>query len=167
MAGAGGLSPAGRRVRDQIAAAFPDRPLVVALSGGADSAVCAWAARESQPRARAVTIDHGLPASPQLVAAAASVARFLGLEHTVIAAPAADDEDSLRRARYAALEGAATPEEIIVTAHTADDQAETILGNILRGAGAAGLGGMPPGRGRFLRPMLSLTRAEVRRLAFE
>jgi tRNA(Ile)-lysidine synthase len=139
--------------------------LVVALSGGADSAVCAWAVRTSGREARAVTVDHGLAASGMLVAAARKIADVLGVEHAVVDGSAGDDEDSLRIARYAALEEACRADETILTAHTADDQAETVLGNVLRGAGAAGVAGIPPGRGRWVRPMLGLGRAEVRELA--
>ncbi len=165
MVGAGGLTPAARRIRDRITARVPDGPLVVALSGGADSAVCAWAVQASGRPTRAVTVDHGLEASRMLVEAARRIAGALGLEHTVVDGAAGDDEESLRIARYAALEAACAAGESILTGHTADDQAETVLGNVLRGAGAAGLAGIPPRRGRWVRPMLGLSRTEVRALA--
>lgn len=138
----------------------------MALSGGADSAVCAWAAAAAGLPVRAVTVDHGLPESAALVAAAADIAAHLGLEHTVV--PARSDsasEAALRDARYATLEAAARPGETLVSGHTEDDQAETTLGNLLRGAGAAGLAGIPVSRGRWHRPMLGVTRQEARAAA--
>jgi tRNA(Ile)-lysidine synthase len=72
-------------------------------------------------------------------------------------------EDAARNARYAFFERCA--DELgavrIATAHTADDNAETMLLNLARGTGTAGLSGIPPRRGRFIRPMLTVTRGEV------
>lgn len=69
-------------------------------------------------------------------------------------------EDAARRARYGFLESC-DPEAKIATAHTADDNAETILLHLIRGTGLKGLGGIAPSRGRIIRPMLSLTRQDV------
>src|SRR4029434_2638314 len=55
----------------------------------------------------------------------------------------------------------------IALGHTADDQAETVMLRLLRGAGRGGLAGMRPARGRFLRPLLAATRADVRRFLAE
>lgn len=164
MAGAGGVSPEGAAVL--AAARFPDLAVVVALGGGADSAVCAWAAVAAGRAVRAATVDHGLPASPALIAAAREAAARLGLDHRLLPAPArGESEASLRAARYSALEADAGPEEAIATGHTRDDQAETVLANLLRGAGAAGLAGIPARRGRWCRPLLALSREEVRAAA--
>ena len=72
-------------------------------------------------------------------------------------------EDAARRKRYAFLERAADECgcDRIATAHTADDQAETVLLNLVRGSGARGLTGIPPMRGRIVRPLLNVTRAEI------
>ena len=72
-------------------------------------------------------------------------------------------EEAARELRYAFLEREAEKLHCdwIVTAHTADDNAETLLLNLCRGAGAAGLSGIPPRRGRILRPLLASTRAEI------
>lgn len=70
-------------------------------------------------------------------------------------------EAAAREARYAFLES--LPGKI-ATAHTADDNAETVLMHLVRGTGLKGLGGIAPVRGRIIRPMLSVTRQEV--LAF-
>lgn len=167
MAAPNGLTPLAASVRQR--AELPTGPVVVALSGGADSAVLAWVAGQESPSARAVFVDHGLPASHQLREAAAAIAQAIGIELDVVDAPMARDtpsfEEVARGARYRALQAAAKPNEVIVTGHTADDQAETVLGNFLRGAGAGGLAGIPARRGQIARPLLSISRAETRQLA--
>lgn len=151
-----------------VDAALPDAPIAVALSGGADSAVCAWAVAASGRPVRAIVVDHRLPASANLVSAAEAVAERLSLGCEVVAVgPGRGDEGELRELRYAAVEAVAEPGEVLVTGHTADDQAETVLGNLIRGAGAGGLAGIPAQRGRWLRPLLEVTRAEVRAVAEE
>ena len=158
MARTGGLS---QGLCERITAGLPDAQLVVALSGGADSAVLAACLATLDRPVRAVTIDHGLAASASLVAAAREIAAAVDLAHVVIVVEAVAGEGPLREVRLAALEQAAGPDEVIVTGHTADDQAETVLGNLLRGAGSAGLSGIPGRRDRWARPMLSVTRAEA------
>jgi len=168
VAGTGGLTPLQRSVLARAEPHLPDAPIVIALSGGADSAALAWVVVAAGRQARAVTVDHGLAVSAPLVAAAAEIAARLGLDHEVVAAEGSGtDEGSLRDARYAALEAAARPGEVLVGGHTADDQAETVLGNLLRGAGAGGLSGIPQRRGRWVRPLLEMERAETRALAAE
>ncbi len=73
-------------------------------------------------------------------------------------------EDAARRARYEfferlAIQGAV---DVIATAHTMDDQAETVLAHIMRGTGIAGLAGIHPMSGRVVRPLLSVRRVELR-----
>lgn len=67
-------------------------------------------------------------------------------------------EAAARDARYAFFE---TLSGKIATAHTADDNAETVLMHLLRGTGLRGLGGISPQRGRIIRPMLGITRQQV------
>ena len=67
-------------------------------------------------------------------------------------------EAAAREARYAFLQ---TLPGKIATAHTADDNAETVLMHLVRGTGLKGLGGITPSRGNLIRPMLNVTRAEV------
>lgn len=70
-------------------------------------------------------------------------------------------EECARRLRYAALKAAAGEKGKIATAHTADDNAETVLWNVTRGTGLAGLCGIPPVRENIVRPLLFCTRAQV------
>ena len=74
-------------------------------------------------------------------------------------------ENAARSARYEALAAAVGEGEWVLTAHTADDQAETVMANLLRGAGVDGLSGIPARRGRIARPLLEVTRSETRELA--
>lgn len=164
-----------RRVRDALGHLEGDR-IVVALSGGADSlaltAAVAFEAPKRGMRCLAVTIDHGLQAGSDKVAErAAEAARAHGLEARVIRVDVGSDggpEASARDARYAALREAATAfgAEAVLLAHTLDDQAETVLLGLARGAGATSLAGMSPDRSdddmRWLRPLLAVRRATTR-----
>ncbi|HIS67540.1 MAG TPA: tRNA lysidine(34) synthetase TilS, partial [Candidatus Scatomorpha merdipullorum] len=78
-------------------------------------------------------------------------------------------EEAARKLRYEFLERAADELgcEMILTAHNADDNAETMLMALARGAGPRGLAGIPPVRGRVARPMLDVTRAEIERYLAE
>lgn len=168
MARTGGVTAAQESVLGAVATALPTGPVVVALSGGADSAALAWAVATLQAPARALGVDHGLAGSARLMRAATAIAQHLGLRFDVIRVdPDGTSEGALRTVRLAALEGAATADETILTGHTADDQAETVLGNLIRGAGAAGLAGIPSRRGPFARPLLGVRREVVRLAAAE
>ena len=72
-------------------------------------------------------------------------------------------EEAARKLRYAFLERTADVLgcDRIATAHNADDNAETMLLNLVRGSGLRGLGGIPPERGRIVRPLLTVTRQEI------
>ena len=89
------------------------------------------------------------------------------LEHGDVSAYAREKglgiEEAARELRYAFLEREAEKRNCdwIVTAHNADDNAETLLLNLCRGAGTLGLSGIPPRRGKLLRPLLCFTRAEI------
>ncbi len=156
-------------LRRAVEERLPDGPIVVALGGGADSAVAAWACARHRG-VRTVWVDHGLEASAVLGARAAAVAAALGLEHKTLAAPVAAGpnlEDRARQARWAAIEAEASRDEVVVTGHTSDDLAETFLINLLRGAGTTGLAGMAVSRPDRVRPLLGFRRAQVRALADE
>lgn len=157
----------------------PQRALV-AVSGGADSValLSAWAqAREARgDELFAATFDHGLrSASAADAAFAARLAESLGAPCSVgragrdLAAVAGRSvEEAARQARYEFLAQVARERNCrwVATAHTADDQVETVLLAILRGTGLAGLAGMPPRRRlapgiQLVRPMLGVRRSEV------
>ncbi len=159
-----------RRLSSLVAdvAELPDGPLLVALSGGADSAVCGWVAARSGAAVRAVHVHHGLPASDRLAEAAEAVAGHLGVPFEVVAVdvgPGASPEGRARAARYRALEERRRPDEWVLTGHTRDDQAETVLHHLLRGSGPRGLAGIPSRRPPFARPLLGVPRAVTRELA--
>ncbi len=166
MAAARRLNRLAALVRER--AELPEGPLVVALSGGADSAVCAWTAVESGAPVRAVHVHHGSAASDRLAAAAEAVADRLGIELDTVAvdvAPGPSPEGRMRHARYQALEERRRPGEWVLTGHTRDDQAETVLAHLLRGSGPRGLAGIPARRHPFARPLLGVSRSTIRELA--
>lgn len=161
------------------AAFSTDRPrkIAVAVSGGSDSLaslhLMARVSAQEGWECRAVTVDHGLRAE------AADEARFvgqicaeLGVAHAVLRwehdAVAGNLMDAARRARYALMAEWAAGQGIrhIVLGHTADDQAETFLMGLARGAGLDGLVGMrrqwEEGGVRFVRPFLLQERADLR-----
>lgn len=146
---------------------LPDAPLIVALSGGADSAALAHLTRHRT--LRAVHVDHGLVNSEMMRNAAIAVADTLDLDLETVSVVVADGpspEGQARRARYLALAGVATDGAGILTAHTKDDDVETVLLNLVRGTGSKGLGGIPYYRPpNVFRPMLEVTRSETRELA--
>ncbi len=154
--------------------------LAVALSGGADSAALLHAAAElarREPRLtlRALHVDHGLThAAAPLAAAAAAQAAALGvplrvLRVQVASGDGASIEAAARSARYGAFAAALREGESLLTAHHREDQAETLLLQLIRGAGLRGLAAMPAaavlGRGRLLRPLLEMPQSALRAYA--
>lgn len=133
-----------------------------AVSGGADSLALLALAVSAGCRATAIHVDHGLrhgsAREADLVEAAATQlgAEFRSAQVQVAQGP--NLEARARAARYAAL-----PADVL-TGHTADDQAETLLVNLLRGAASSGLGGMRPGTRR---PILALRRQKTEQLCAE
>jgi tRNA(Ile)-lysidine synthetase-like protein len=156
-----------------VSATVPPGPVLVALGGGADSSTAAWALVARAPRdpVRAVFVAHGLKGSARLEAAARALTARLEIGITVIQAPVPEQgpslEDRARRSRLVAIDGNREPGEWIVTGHSMDDLAETVLANLFRGAGSAGLTGIPRRRGSLLRPFLDFTRAQLRAVADE
>lgn len=143
----------------------PPGPLLIALSGGADSAALAHAAVDDGRSVRAVFVHHGFPESESMREAAESVAASLEMPLDIVMVTVAggpSPEDQARRVRLAAIEAHARDGEVIVTGHTADDNSETVLLNIIRGTGITGLAGIPKQRGQWVRPLLSRSRREVR-----
>jgi tRNA(Ile)-lysidine synthase len=159
------------------------RGLLLAVSGGPDSTallvlVARWAKRLKRgPKITAVTIDHGLrPEAAREAAAVKQLARKLGVAHRTLRwngrKPRTGLQEAARNARYELLAQAAAREGAahILTAHTLDDQAETILFRMARGSGLLGLVGMAPvaplpvpaGKDIFLlRPLLHLSKARL------
>jgi len=128
------------------------REVVVAFSGGADSlallALLGLVPRRLQPSIEAVHVDHGLrPDSASDARSAAALAASLGVPCRVVTMDAARGRGGLeavaRRGRYEALAAAAAGRTIL-TAHTADDQAETALYRLSKGTGIRGLAGIRP-----------------------
>jgi tRNA(Ile)-lysidine synthase len=156
-----------------------DANILLAVSGGADSvALLHGAAHLARTRAVAwrltvAHLDHSLrPDSEADATFVAEVCAPLGLvfhsRRTDVAALARDEhrslEDAGREARYRFLGEVAGPDGLIATAHTADDAAETVLINLLRGSGLAGVSGMPARRGSVVRPLLAERRDTLRAL---
>ena len=162
---------------DPLLAAHPEvHHLVVGYSGGLDSHVLLHLLathRASWPERRlaAVYVDHGLQAASTTWGEhCARICRGLGVPFRVlkiVARPPAGEspEAAARRARYAALAAELEPNDALLTAHHRDDQAETLLLQLLRGAGPHGLAAMPTasrlGQGWLLRPLLDIDRAEL------
>lgn len=166
----------------EIAGLFASFPasgrVILAVSGGADStALMVLAQRWRRRRARgpqlvAATVDHGLrPGSQAEAKTVGALARRLGLEHEILkwrgTKPKTGVEAAARAARYRLMAelaqrlGAAT----IATAHTLDDQAETVLMRLAAGSGPAGLAGIRPRDTRdgivLLRPFLGVRKARL------
>ncbi len=156
------------RIRAVVGLALARRGLRrvhVAFSGGPDSSVLAAAAAAALGAGEVVLlhVDHGVAASAAARAHAVAWAAARGHPVQVAAvtvATGASWEAQARHARYRAL-AALVPGELIATAHTASDQAETVLLRLARGSGPDGLVGILPVRGVFVRPLLAVSRAEV------
>ena len=159
--------------------ARPSERWLAAVSGGADSVALLAALREQLPAGRltAAHLNHNLR-GPESDADAAWVAELCtkwGLPLIAESRPVASlsaawgvgFEEAARRARYEFLEQAARQAgcTVIALAHTASDQAETVLHHLLRGTGLAGLRGIPEQRPLgptiLVRPLLEVTREEI------
>ncbi len=154
--------------------------IVLAVSGGPDSVALMlmaadWAATGAAPPLFVATVDHGLrPDSRHEAEQVALWAQSLGLPHRILfwegPKPKTRIQERARDARYALL--CAYAKEVgadhLVTAHHADDQAETILFRLLRGSGLRGLAGMAVAtqRGEFIhqRPLLEWSKDALVRL---
>ncbi len=147
----------------------------VGYSGGADSHVllhlCAQLKGEFGPVFGAVHVNHGLnPSASRWAEHCTQVCAELDLPYRLIAVDArpksgTSPEEAARNARYKALAEWLEPNTAMLLAHHQDDQAETVLLQLLRGAGPSGLAGMPQeaslGRGKLLRPLLEVPRAAL------
>ena len=155
-----------------------DRRLALAVSGGPDSLALLILAAAAHPGSiEAATIDHGI--RPESADEAAMVARLcdeLNVPHKILVAdwaapPEVNVQAAARAMRYRLLNEWAIERRIsaLATAHHADDQAETLLMRLLRGAGVSGLGGIRARRPlseqvELIRPLLGWRKAELVRL---
>ncbi len=157
--------------------------LILAVSGGPDSTAllvlaARWAKRlKRAPKLVAVTVDHGLrPEAKREAQTVKRLARSLGVTHRTLRwagrKPKTGLQETARIARYRLLAQAALREHCahILTAHTLDDQAETVLFRLARGSGLMGLAGMaqaaplPVGGGGaifLVRPLLHVPKARL------
>jgi tRNA(Ile)-lysidine synthase len=158
------------RARFVAAVGGLDAPVVVACSGGPDSVALLALAADADLAPVAVHVDHGLRAgSDDDADHVRAMARSLGADFRaarVTVEPGSNLEARARDVRYAALDQARVDvgAEVVLVGHTADDQAETVLLNVLRGAATAGLAGMAARHGTLVRPLLDLRRTETRAL---
>ncbi|MGY4285336.1 tRNA(Ile)-lysidine synthase [Bradyrhizobium sp. LM2.7] len=172
-------SPISAREARRLFADFKTAPaLVLAVSGGPDSVALMWLAARWQrslargPRLLVVTVDHGL--RPEAAREAREVKRqaaALGLTHRILrwrgAKPKTGLPAAAREARYRLLAQAACAAGAshVLTAHTRDDQAETLLMRLLRGSGIVGLSAMARLAERdgivLARPLLDVPKSQL------
>lgn len=144
-----------------------DGPVVVGCSGGADSLALLALLHGTGHDVHAVYVDHGLrDRATHDADVVRSIAQRLAVPFQVraITVPRTGSlEANARAGRYAALADARRDvgARAIAVGHTRDDQAETVLLNLLRGAGTTGLAGMTARRGDVVRPLLALRRADT------
>lgn len=159
---------------EELLPGFPRVKICVALSGGIDSTALLAALASSRARGlrlRAAHVDHGLhPSSARWSEQCRELAGRLGVPLRVLAVSVARErgaslEEAARTARYRALAAQLEAGETLLTAHTQDDQLETVVLQLLRGAGLAGLAAMPAraplAPGWLARPLLSCARAAL------
>jgi tRNA(Ile)-lysidine synthase len=152
---------------------LPQGPVLVAVSGGADSLALADAAAAARPGdVHAAVVDHRLQdGSGERAAATAALLAGRGIPatvHPVTVAGPGGTEAAARRARYAALRAARpTRDAPVLLGHTLDDQAETVLLGLGRGSGARSLAGMQAWDDPWLRPFLQVRRATTRQACAE
>ena len=153
------------------------KALLIAVSGGPDSTALVlmaaeWAKRRGGTRIEAATVDHGLrPESAEEAKAVGSLCARLGVGHRILqwkgVKPATRLQERARDARYRLLvdHAKAIGADALLTAHHADDQAETVLFRLLRGSGLAGLRGMDFMTARdgmtIARPLMTLRKSDL------
>ena len=169
------ISPA--RIDTLFAPFSRAKGLLLAVSGGPDSTAlllmaARWAGEAGRPKVEVATVDHAMRAgSREEAEAVAALSQRLGLTHHLLEwqgpKPRSRVQERARAARYQLL-GVRAQEigaDFLVTAHHADDQAETVLFRLLRGSGIGGLRGMESaaamGSLTLARPLLGLRKAEL------
>lgn len=156
-----------------------DSKLAIAVSGGPDSLALLLLANAARPgRIEAATVDHALrDGSREEAEMVAKLCEDLGVPHEILTAqwkrkPQAAIQERARAERYRLLAGWAGERGLnaLATAHHVDDQAETFLMRLNRGAGARGLGGMRPvvfvpgAKLRLARPLLGWRRSQLEQI---
>ena len=150
----------------------PGEKVIVACSGGADSLALSYAlsleAAKREVQIIALTVDHQLqPGSGEQAERVVIQLSGMGIPRSEIATVEVTLTDgmeaSARRARYAALDGAAEKylARKIFLGHTRDDQAESVLLGLVRGSGTRSLSAMAAESGKYLRPLLGITRDQT------
>jgi tRNA(Ile)-lysidine synthase len=153
---------------------FPDAAICVALSGGVDSTALLAGLAETRLhglRLRALHVNHGLhPNAPRWAAHCRKLARQLSVPLRVASVKVARErgtslEEAARVARYRCFAQQLRSGEVLLTAHTQDDQLETVLLQLFRGCGLPGLAAMPAiaplGPGSLARPLLACSRTQL------
>jgi tRNA(Ile)-lysidine synthase len=171
------LSSLFQHVLEGLPAVQSRRGCVVAYSGGVDSHVLLHLCYRSGLTVRAVHIHHGLQAeADSWDAHCRNVCADIGIAYKCIHVDAQPEsgespEDAARNARYRAFAKELDNGEVLLTAHHQDDQAETLLLQLMRGAGPAGLASMPLiksfANGYHARPLLGFQQQQIRKYAEE
>jgi len=146
----------------------PGERVLVALSGGADSVSLLLVLQKLGYEVRAFHLNHCLRGAEsdrdeafcRALCAERGVPLNVGRCDIAALSQGKAVEETARRERYRLLEQAAEGDKI-ATAHTADDNLETVLFHLVRGSGAKGVSGIPPVRGAVIRPLLFAERREI------
>ena len=155
-------------VRPYLESLAPGDTVVVAVSGGADSLALAGAvaleAKKLTLKVIGVTVDHQLQlGSSEQASIVVKQLQELGITESIVKKVDVVMHDGLeasaRRARYAAFEEITA--DAIFLGHTKDDQAETVLLGLARGSGGRSLSGMAAQTGKYIRPLLAISRKET------
>ena len=140
----------------------------ICVSGGADSLALLWLAQSAYADVFAATVDHGLrPESRDEAQLAGAICASIGVPHQILTIGKPPTTGNLaawaREARDLALGDWAAANDIagLMTAHHADDQLETMLMRLNRGAGVAGLAGVRRQRAQIFRPLLGWRKTEL------
>jgi tRNA(Ile)-lysidine synthase len=172
------MAPVGNDEADALFAGLEQATgIILAVSGGPDSAclmhlIAGWRERGGRPPVTVATVDHGLRADSAAEArAVAKWARAAGLPHRILSwtgeKPKSRIQETAREMRYRLLGELAQKlgASHLVTGHTLDDQAETVLMRLMHGTGIGGLGGMWPEIQRdglsVARPLLGVRKARL------
>ena len=160
-------------MQEQVTERVAGRSVLCAVSGGVDSVVLLHLLMQSGVRVVASHVEHGIRGESSqrdcdfVRRLCAQWKVELRVTHLNVLAQAAQEkrglEETARRMRYETLEmqRAALGLDVIATAHHLNDQAETVLMHLVRGASPKGMEGMAQESGRLIRPLLSFTRAQI------